>query len=64
MVSTHQIRVVESPLPRIIEKLTASGFERGPNESWVEVTARALGISCWELKARLEQRAFGCSVAG
>ena len=38
-----QIHFVESPLPRIIVQLTAWGFVRGPDESWAEVMARAMG---------------------
>lgn len=51
--------VVEPPLPRIIEQLTAWGFVRQPNESWAEVLADAMGITCEELKAQLHQRAYG-----
>ena len=53
-------RVVENPLPQIIEELRAMGFDRGPNESWAEVTARAMGMSYQELNAWIDQRIRGC----
>jgi hypothetical protein len=33
------------------------GFERGPNESLAETTARAMGISVGELRAEFQRRA-------
>jgi hypothetical protein len=38
---------------RIRNLLRAGGFERKPDESLIETLARALGISCGELRDRL-----------
>jgi hypothetical protein len=37
----------------------ARGFLPGPNESLAETWARAMGISCGQLRAELELRAAG-----
>jgi hypothetical protein len=39
--------------------LARFGIVPGPNESLAETTARAMGISSQELRAELQQRAFG-----
>jgi len=44
---------------RLGKALASAGFVRGPMESLAEVWARAMGISCIELRARLERRAAG-----
>lgn len=38
---------------KVLNLLRASGFERKPDESLMETLARALGISCGELRDRL-----------
>jgi hypothetical protein len=43
----------------IAARLAAMGFVLGPNESLAEMTARAMGISCQELRAELQRRAAG-----
>jgi hypothetical protein len=43
-------------------KLAAAGFIAGPVESLDEVWARAMGITCVELRTLLEQRAAGLPV--
>ena len=57
--------VREPGLPSGTEKLAewvaAMGFVREPNESLAETTARAMGISSQELRAKLQQRAAGVS---
>ena len=55
-----QVVSAESPAPRIIEGLTAAGFNRGENESWAEVWARSPGITYRELKCHLQRIAQGC----
>jgi hypothetical protein len=42
--------------------LGGAGFTAGPVESLAEVCARAMGITCLELRARLERRAAGLPV--
>jgi hypothetical protein len=42
--------------------LAGAGFVADPVESLAEVWARAIGISCIELRALLERRATGLSV--
>jgi len=42
---------------RIRAALAAAGFVAGPVESLGEVWARAMGITCLELRTLLEQRA-------
>ena len=44
---------------RLRGTLAAAGFVAGPVESLAEVWARAMGISCLELRALLERRAAG-----
>jgi hypothetical protein len=39
--------------PSISRLLEANGYVRGPQESWAEVLAGALGITTWELRAQL-----------
>jgi hypothetical protein len=48
-----------SPAPQIAAWLDSIGVLREPNESLAETTARAMGISTQELRAELEQKAFG-----
>ena len=43
----------------IAERLSAWGIVREGNESLAETTARAMGISCQELRAKLQERAAG-----
>jgi hypothetical protein len=47
---------------RLRKALAGAGFVASPVESLAEVWARAMGISCIELRARLERRAAGLSV--
>jgi hypothetical protein len=47
---------------RLRGTLAAAGLVAGPVESLAEVWARAMGISCIELRALLERRATGLSV--
>jgi hypothetical protein len=49
----------ESPALLLASRLAAMGFERGPNESLSETTARALGINPRELRAEFQRRAAG-----
>src|ERR1035438_1797048 len=51
--------VGESPALLLASRLAAMGFERGPNESLAETTARAMGISPRELRAEFQRRAAG-----
>jgi hypothetical protein len=44
---------------RLLEALAVAGFVAGPMESPAEVWARAMGITCVELRALLERRAAG-----
>jgi hypothetical protein len=44
---------------RLRKALAGAGFVAGPVESLAEVWARAMGISCMALRARLERRAAG-----
>ena len=46
---------------RLRGTLAAAGFVAGPVESLAEVWARAIGITCVELRSVLEQRAAGPS---
>ena len=46
---------------RLRGALAAAGFVAGPVESLAQVWARALGITCVELRAALERRAAGPS---
>jgi hypothetical protein len=48
----------QSPVEKLRANLHAQGIEQGPKESLAETTARALGISCAELKAQLQERAY------
>jgi hypothetical protein len=48
---------------RIREALAAAGFVAGPVESLAEVCARAMGITCLELRSQLERRAAGLPVS-
>jgi len=50
---------VPSPVPMIVELLDRWGVVREPNESLFEAFARALGMSCRELRAELRRRAGG-----
>ena len=43
----------ESPALLLASRLAAMGFERGPTESLAETTARAMGITVRELRAKL-----------
>jgi hypothetical protein len=54
------VKAVESPAPRIIASLTAAGFVRDKDESWAEVWARSMGMTCMEVKAELIRRSAGC----
>ena len=54
-----KVVAVESPAPRIIASLTAAGFVRGKDESWAEVWARSMGMTCIEVKAELMRRSAG-----
>jgi hypothetical protein len=49
----------ESPAPLIAARLAAMGVERLPTESLAETWARALGISCGQLRAQLERGSAG-----
>ena len=42
-----------------VRRLRAGGYVAGPVESLAEVCARAIGITCLELRALLERRAAG-----
>ena len=55
-----KVKTVESPAPRIIASLTAAGFVREKDETWAEVWARSMGMTCIELKAELIRRSAGC----
>jgi hypothetical protein len=44
-----------SAIDTIRELLSAAGIEREANESLAETTARALGITCRELRVRMSQ---------
>jgi len=46
-----------SMVPMIVELLDRWGIVRDPNESLFEAFARALGMSCRELRAELMRRA-------
>jgi hypothetical protein len=46
---------------RLRGTLAAAGFVAGPVESLAEVSARAIAITCVELRTLLEQRAAGAS---
>jgi hypothetical protein len=48
---------IESPAPLIAARLPAMGVERLPMESLAETWARALGISCAQLRADLQRHA-------
>jgi hypothetical protein len=48
-----------SATDRLRGALAAHGFVPGPLESLAEVCARAMGITCPELRARLGRRAAG-----
>src|ERR1039458_4982913 len=54
----------ESPALVLASRLAAMGIERGPNESLAETTARAMGISARELRAKLELLAGKAGAAG
>jgi hypothetical protein len=56
--------IVQDPVAtdRLRNALAGAGFAAGPAESLAEVWARAMGISCIELRTRLEQRAAGLAV--
>jgi hypothetical protein len=43
----------QAPALLLASRLAAWGIERGPNESLVETTARAMGISVKDLRAML-----------
>jgi hypothetical protein len=43
----------QSPALLLAARLAAMGIERGPNESLAETTARAMGITVRELRAKL-----------
>ena len=47
--------VVPGPSPALLlaSRLAAMGIERGPSESLADTTARAMGISFGELRAKL-----------
>jgi hypothetical protein len=47
---------------RLRGALAAAGFTAGPVESLAEVWARAMGITCIELRAQLERRVAGLPV--
>jgi hypothetical protein len=47
----------QSPTLLLASRLAAMGFERGPDESLAETTARAMGISVREFRAELLRRA-------
>jgi hypothetical protein len=55
------LRAVAAIDPTVTDRLrgalAAAGFVAGPVESLAEVWARAMGISCIELRAQLERRA-------
>ncbi|HEY6341714.1 MAG TPA: hypothetical protein VIY49_09495 [Bryobacteraceae bacterium] len=48
--------VEEETHAKIREILAHRGVEPGPNESLMEAFARALGLTPWELRARLAQQ--------
>src|SRR5262245_49067366 len=52
-----------APVAELAAKLAARGFVRGPNESLAETLARALGISCQELRSRLMVRVRAAQMA-
>ena len=43
----------QSPALLLASRLAAMGIERGPSESLADTTARAMGISVGELRAKL-----------
>ena len=43
----------QSPALLLASRLAAMGIERGPSESLADTTARAMGISAQELRAKL-----------
>jgi hypothetical protein len=49
----------QPPALLLAARLAAMGIERGPAESLAETTARAMGISVQELRAKLELLAGG-----
>jgi hypothetical protein len=51
-----------SATDRLQVALAGAGFTAGPLESLAEVCARAMGITCLELRALLERRAAGLPV--
>jgi hypothetical protein len=52
-----------SPALLLASRLAAMGIERGPRESLADTTARAMGISVGELRAKLWQLAGGSSAS-
>ena len=48
-----------SGIDKVREILRVNNVQQGPNESLVETFARFLGISSWELRNRLMERAYG-----
>ena len=51
----------QSAVHLLVSRLAAWGIERAPNESLAETTARAMGISTSQLRAKLWQIAAGSS---
>jgi hypothetical protein len=51
--------VGESACEKVRQYLHARGIEQGPMESLMETLARAVGITCPELRERLRARALG-----
>jgi hypothetical protein len=51
----HHAKTGASAIEAIRTLLCATGFEQEPQESLAETTARALGISCRDLRNRLSE---------
>jgi hypothetical protein len=53
------LRRAQSPAPRIAAFLASRGFVRRENESLMEMTARAFGITSAQLRTYFQRRAAG-----
>jgi hypothetical protein len=49
----------ESGIAKVREILRVNNVQQGSNESLMETFARFLGISSWELRNRLMEKAYG-----
>ena len=57
--ATQQANHAEQAREKVREILRMRGVVQGPNESLAEAFARALGITCLQLKSYLAARAAG-----